>query len=85
MVTTGKFKLIKICPRWWHSFSSAIIGVVSLQKILSALISKSVKDSDTIENLIARVYPKLYSDAKLGLLATLLEKEPYVIILKKDG
>lgn len=76
-----------ICPRRWHYVFnlSAIIGVVSLQKILSALISKSVKNSGTIENLIARVYPKLYSDAKLGLLATLLEKEPYVIILKKDG
>lgn len=59
--------------------------MVSLQKILSALISKSVKNSGTIENLIARVYSKLYSDAKLGLLATLLEKESYVIILKKDG
>lgn len=67
------------------SNNGAIIGVVSLQKILSALISKSVKNSGTIENLIARVYSKLYSDAKLGLLATLLEKESYVIILKKDG
>ncbi|CAG9770957.1 unnamed protein product [Ceutorhynchus assimilis] len=60
-----------------------IIGVVCLQKILSSVMAKEIHASDSIERLIARVYPKLYTNAHLGLVSSVLEKETYVIILEK--
>lgn len=59
--------------------------MVTVQKILAGLTSKKLQASDAIERLIVRVYPKLYDDASLGLVSTVLEKEPYVIILDRQG
>ncbi|XP_066139875.1 cystathionine beta-synthase isoform X1 [Euwallacea fornicatus] len=65
--------------------NGGIVGMVTLQKILSSLMSKLVKPNDTLENVVVRVYPKLYSDAPLGLVSSVLEKEPYVLVLNKEA
>ncbi|KAL1512652.1 hypothetical protein ABEB36_002211 [Hypothenemus hampei] len=62
-----------------------ITGVVSLQKILSGLTMNTLQGSDSLVTLVTRVYPKLYSDASLGLIATVLEKESFVLILEKSN
>lgn len=65
--------------------NGGLVGVVTLQNILKNLTSKKVKAQDCIEKLIDRIYPNLPSTAHLGLVATVLEKEPFVLILENEG
>ncbi|ERL88907.1 hypothetical protein D910_06288 [Dendroctonus ponderosae] len=61
----------------------SIIGMVTLQKLMTAMMTKRLPANSTLESHIVRVYPKLYDSAFLGLICSVLEKEPYVILLKK--
>ncbi|KAJ8941828.1 hypothetical protein NQ314_010270 [Rhamnusium bicolor] len=65
--------------------NGGIIGMVTLQNIMSKLISENIQSSENVEKIMTRIYPKLYKSANLGLASRVLEKEPYVVILEKEG
>ncbi|XP_030753395.1 cystathionine beta-synthase-like [Sitophilus oryzae] len=61
-----------------------IVGMITLQLLLTRIVDKKIQPSDPIDSIVMRIYPKLYNTANLGLVSRVLEKEPYVLILKKD-
>ncbi|OAD57403.1 Cystathionine beta-synthase [Eufriesea mexicana] len=58
-----------------------IKGVVTLDKLMSNIISGSVKYTDFVENAMVKQYVKVKYSATLGHLSRVLEKEPYAVIL----
>lgn len=68
-----------------ETFFRVIVGVVTLKVILTKLVEKKIEPSDSIENIIIRVYPKLYNTTNLGVVSRILEVEAYVVILEKQG
>ncbi|KAF7278539.1 hypothetical protein GWI33_008243 [Rhynchophorus ferrugineus] len=62
----------------------AIVGMVTLKVILTKIVEKKIQLNDSIENIIVRVYPKLYDTVNLGVVSRALEVEPYVVILQKQ-
>ncbi|XP_043598372.1 cystathionine beta-synthase isoform X3 [Bombus pyrosoma] len=63
-----------------------IKGVISLNKILSNIISGAVNYTDFVEKTMVKQYVKVKYSASLGYLSRILEKEPYAVILddKRD-
>lgn len=57
--------------------------MVTPPKLLTAMMTNRLPATGTLESHIVRVYPKLYDSASLGLICSVLEKEPYVVMLKK--
>ncbi|XP_060528636.1 cystathionine beta-synthase isoform X2 [Cylas formicarius] len=60
-----------------------IVGVVTMQRLLAAFNSKTVDENDPIEKIMARVYPRLYKGASLGLISRVLETEQYVLLIEE--
>ena len=58
-----------------------IKGVISLNKLMSNIISDTVKYTDFVEKTMIKQYVKVKYSASLGYLSRILEKEPYAIIL----
>lgn len=61
-------------------------GYINLKSIRSGLINGEVKLSDPADKTIIREFIQLSSDVNLGVIAKLLEKEPFVFIFdyRKD-
>ncbi|CAH1155341.1 unnamed protein product [Phaedon cochleariae] len=60
-------------------------GVVTIQNLTNKLISGELKPSDGAGDCIDRMYPKAVPSANLGLISRILEKDPYVLIIEKNG
>ncbi|CAD1474584.1 unnamed protein product, partial [Heterotrigona itama] len=58
-----------------------IKGVISLNKLMSNIISGTVKCTDFVEKTMIKQYVKVKYSASLGYLSRILEKEPYAVIL----
>ncbi|KOC61145.1 Cystathionine beta-synthase [Habropoda laboriosa] len=56
-------------------------GVITLNKIMSNIISGAVSYTDFVEHAMAKQYIKVKLSTTLGQLARILEKESYAIIL----
>ncbi|CAH1972802.1 unnamed protein product [Acanthoscelides obtectus] len=65
--------------------NGGVIGVVTLQNLTSALIESRIKPNESIEKLISRIYPKVYKTTNLGVVARILEKESYCLLLESHG
>ncbi|KAJ8958611.1 hypothetical protein NQ318_016332, partial [Aromia moschata] len=65
--------------------NGGIVGMVTLQNLLRKTVSENVQLSDSIEKVITRIYPKVQQSACLGLVARILEKESYVLVLDKQS
>ena len=64
-----------------------VIGFISLNEILSSLISGKAKKSDPAEKIISKQFRKVVLSTSLGRLSRILEKENYAVVLDehKDG
>ncbi|KAK9299638.1 hypothetical protein QLX08_007432 [Tetragonisca angustula] len=58
-----------------------IKGVISLNKLMSNIISGTVKYTDFVEKAMTKQYVKVKYSASLGYLSRILEKEPYAVIV----
>lgn len=61
-----------------------IKGVISLNKILSNIISGAVNYTDFVEKTMIKQYVKVKYSGSLGYLSRILEKEPYAVILDDE-
>ncbi|XP_050592435.1 cystathionine beta-synthase isoform X1 [Bombus affinis] len=61
-----------------------IKGVISLNRILSNIISGAVNYTDFVEKTMIKQYVKVKYSASLGYLSRILEKEPYAVILDDE-
>ncbi|CAH0550348.1 unnamed protein product [Brassicogethes aeneus] len=65
--------------------NSIVIGMITLQNLMNGLISGRVQSNQSIESIVMRIYPKVYTTANLGVISRVLEKESYVMILEKQA
>ncbi|VEN40179.1 unnamed protein product [Callosobruchus maculatus] len=65
--------------------NGGIIGVVTLQNLMTALVETRIKPNESVEKLISRIFPKVYKTTNLGVVSRILEKEPYCLLLESHG
>lgn len=61
------------------------MGFVTLNGILSSLISGKVKKTDNVETIISKQYRKAVLATSLGRLSRMLEKEHFAVILDEHN
>lgn len=78
----GKFHQLPVTDK-----QNEVIGFVTLNEILSTLISGKAKRSDPAEKIISKQFRKVVLSTSLGRLSRILEKENYSVVLDehKDG
>ena len=59
-------------------------GFVSLNKLMSYLISGEVKYEDPASKVLIIDYPTIHKNTKLGKVSRLLQKSSYAVILDED-
>lgn len=64
-----------------------VTGLITLNALISNLISGKVKQTDCAEKLLVKQFRKVALSTSLGRLSRILEKEPYAVVLdeKHDG
>uniref|UniRef100_V5G5S7 Cystathionine beta-synthase n=1 Tax=Anoplophora glabripennis TaxID=217634 RepID=V5G5S7_ANOGL len=65
--------------------NGGIVGVVTLQNLMTKLLAGTVQSNENTDKVIVRIYPKVYKTANLGLVSRILEKESYILLLDKQG
>ncbi|XP_033227889.1 cystathionine beta-synthase isoform X2 [Belonocnema kinseyi] len=77
----GKFHQLPVTDK------NEVIGFVTLNEILSTLISGKANRSDPAEKIISKQFRKVVLSTSLGRLSRILEKENYSVVLDehKDG
>ncbi|XP_076756644.1 cystathionine beta-synthase isoform X1 [Xylocopa sonorina] len=82
MLKNAEFQTLVISDNDVH-----VKGVVNLKKLMSNIVSGTVKYTDFVEKAMVKQYVKVNFSATLGYLSRILEKEPYAIILddKRDN
>jgi len=60
-------------------------GVISLDALLSNLISGTVKQTDRIEKSMIQQFTKVTTSTTLGQLSHILKKELYAVVLNDDN
>lgn len=76
----GKFHQLPVADQ-----KKEILGFVTLNGILSSLISGKVKKTDNVETIISKQYRKAVLATSLGRLSRMLEKEHFAVILDEHN
>jgi len=59
-------------------------GVVTLDTLLSNLISGTVNRTDIAEKIMLKQFTKITASTTLGKVSRILEKEPYAVVVNDD-
>jgi len=59
-------------------------GIVTLDALLSNLISGTVNRNDCAEKTMIKQFTKITASTTLGKVSRILEKEPYVVVVNDD-
>ncbi|CAG9854006.1 unnamed protein product [Phyllotreta striolata] len=65
--------------------NGGVDGVVSMQIIVNKLVSRKAKLSDKVTDSLDRLFPRVEKTANVGLVARILEREHYVIVVDTQG
>lgn len=60
-------------------------GIVTLDVLLSNLISGTVNRNDCAEKIMIKLFTKITASTTLGKLSRILEKESYAVVVNSDN
>ncbi|CAH1110573.1 unnamed protein product [Psylliodes chrysocephalus] len=62
-----------------------MVGMLTSQFLMEKLLTGRIQSNESVEKCIVRIYPKVQKTVNLGVVSRILEKEPYVLVLDKQG
>lgn len=66
-------------------FFSGMVGMLTSQFLMEKLLTGRIQSNESVEKCIVRIYPKVQKTVNLGVVSRILEREPYVLVLDKQG